>query len=726
MSVSTLTVNLEPLAAFLTAARTHALATTNGMARDCWRGLQGWSSKDIAQLLLDVLTRHTPFPPEGHLIMPLEDELARRLFVRRPTMKYHAFVRSQLFGCVTDALGPVLSIKQRFISLKRRDTILLWNGPPLPSALPRWPWASPTSEAPQWSRKDGNIVGTLNGVPTDFIHQNGPNAHTGHASEASVSDIDLQATNSLSSIRFCLNAPVINVLTRLLEQNELPNKKLLREKKTADRQAETEIDLERFSQEHDSISQATPLQDAEILLAPPDYSRLKNLRDLHRNLTNTLTGCHALRESLFDCLKWAQHQGASPFSFLHYRDWRLRSYASGNCWNYQGNDLQSTLLFTEHRPLGPAGWERLRGYLGGVAGDKKDWPERMAWTRDHHADILAVATDPLRHLSLWNTWDEPVKALAAAFEYAAAFASGTPETFPSALPIGLDATTSVAQHLVLLLRYAPLAPMVNLIDGASRGDLYHHVLTCAVAKVRALHPGYGLEIPELTRLMAKRVVMTGLYGSPKMKQFDRIQSLLVEDGFDPKAHEIDLLAKALWDALQEVLPMLKTIQSLLTRIARIQAKAGKFMTWRTPTDSTIQQAYWETEPSRLSCTYKGKKVTLKAMLERPGSGFKSRQWSAITANFIHSLDASIVTLAVNDCFASEFPCYTTHDCFYSHAATSNRMYEIVRNAYVKVHAGSPLLSNFFAHTVPPKGYPSPPSLGTLSLEEVSTATRILI
>ena len=640
-------------------------------------------------------------------------------------MAHLVFVRSHLFGCMFDTLGPSLRLHHRSLPSYKSITLLHWDSPLLPSALPPWPLSCPTSDVPHWTREGSTIVGTLHDVSTDFIHQNGPNTHTAIATGTYVSNVDLRATNHLSAIRFRLNVPVVNILARLLDQNKLPNKRLLKEAKTEERLNATTSIFNEFARKH-GIAQATKLKDAQVLLDPTVYSRFLTLRHFHKDLTSQLRGCHALRESIRDCLDWARHQGEAPFSFMHYRDWRLRSYASGGCWNYQGNDLHAALLFEDRRPLGPAGWGRLRGYLGGVAGDQKDWPERMAWTTNHHDDLMAVAAEPLAHHALWSTWDEPVKALAAALEYAAAITSGTPEGYLSALPVGLDATTSVAQHLVLLLRHAPLAATVNLIDGPTRGDLYRDVLACAVDKLRVLHPGYGLDIPELTRSMAKRVVMTGLYGSPKLQQYDRIRSILVEEGYDPTSNEIGLLTTALWDALQETLPVLRTIRTILSKIARLRAKAGLPMTWTVPTGSRVQQAYWKSRGKRFSCTYKGATTTRQAVLEKPGSGFMSKQCSAITANFVHSLDASVVSFAVNGCFEVGLPCFTTHDCFYSHAATSHRMYDIVRRAYVKVHAGSPLSSNFFMPAVLPKGYPSPPVLGTLRLEEVAEATRIIL
>ena len=549
----------------LTTARTKALTTTNGTARTCWRALPSWSSDAIAHLLLDVLARHMPFPPGGLLIAPLEDEIARRLFLERPTMAHLVFVRSHLFGCLLDALGPALRLHHQFIAPHQSVTLLHYDGSPLPSSLPSWPWSRPTSAVPQWSRKGITVIGTLHDTPADFIHQNGPNTHTAIATDTYVSNVDLRATNHLSALRFRLNMSVVNILATLLEHNKLPNKRLLKEAQTEKRLDEIASTFEGFTTAHD-ITSTTTLHDARILLAPHDYSRFCTLRQLHKDLTGQLQGCRTLRKSLHACLNWARHQGEAPFSFLHYRDWRLRSYASGECWNYQGNDLHAALLFEEPRPLGPAGWSRLQGYLGGVAGGEKDWPERLAWTTNHHDDLMAVAADPMECHALWSTWDEPVKALAAALKYAAAIASGTPEAYLSALPIGLDATTSVAQHLVLLLRHAPLAATVNVIDGPTRGDLYHDVLTCAVDKLRVLHPGYGLDIPELTRSMAKRVVMTGLYGSPKVQQYDRIRAILVEEGYDPTSSDINLLTSGLWDALQETLPVLRPISLVPARM----------------------------------------------------------------------------------------------------------------------------------------------------------------
>ena len=127
--------------------------------------------------------------------------------------------------------------------------------------------------------------------------------------------------------------------------------------------------------------------------------------------------------------------------------------------------------------------------------------------------------------------------------------------------------------------------------------------------------------------------------------------------------------------------------------------------------------YWETTEHRINSKLCGNtKISLRKDTTEPK---KSRHRNGIAPNFVHSLDASHLTLVVNACTARGINALAMiHDDYGTHAADAQELYEIIRERFVWMYQTHDVLAAF--HTAYPMLKP-PPAMGTLDLRSVLTS-----
>ena len=109
-------------------------------------------------------------------------------------------------------------------------------------------------------------------------------------------------------------------------------------------------------------------------------------------------------------------------------DWRGRLYPVPGLVNPQADDLGKAMLeFAVGKPLGERGAYWLAIQLANKFGnDKVSFDDRIAWVRDHEAEILDSAKHPLDGRRFWIQADDPWQFLAACFEWAGYKEQGNP------------------------------------------------------------------------------------------------------------------------------------------------------------------------------------------------------------------------------------------------------------------------------------------------------------
>jgi DNA-directed RNA polymerase len=287
----------------------------------------------------------------------------------------------------------------------------------------------------------------------------------------------------------------------------------------------------------------------------------------------------------------------------------------------------------------------------------------LDWIDAHRGLIAFTAADPIKTRA-WEPAAEPFRFIAACRAWVLAA-----EGQPIALPVAVDASTSVLQHMALLLRDARLARLVNLWPGERR-DFY-----AAVGKACGLG-----------RSTVKKIAMTGFYGQTLK---EAAQSLTGESA------ERWRQARAIKKAATDIAPGAYALHEALRRVAGDLTKLGEPIRWSTPSG-------WECITDRR----RRPKVERKAYLP-DGSTVNytervigdqldgRRQANAVTANLVQSLDASLLHLALAE-LPDGLSLATAHDSFGTHADDVPVMLSTLKSALGTMYAGDDVLGGIWA------------------------------
>lgn len=414
-----------------------------------------------------------------------------------------------------------------------------------------------------------------------------------------------------------------------------------------------------------------------------------------------------------------------PFHFAHRVDSRGRMYPAGNALNPQGSDLARSLLrFHRGKPIGDdRGPFWLAAQVANAFGrDKLSWDDRVAWTHANEDMIRRIAADPLSNRLEWeHESDKLWAALAAAREWVFFLESGRSRAFVTTLPIYIDGTCNGMQHFAALSRAPELARLVNLEPSETGpSDIYADVAAEALRdiKVRAAHGTMSdrraanlwlrLLNGEVPRSMAKKVVMTRVLGASFNTILEAVSDLLTENdrkrqaewGRSVEDEEIPKLrgwlANRLRDALKGRARRADAIMEWLQDALRLMCDHGVAdkLRWATPSGFPFGgHLYFGHATRKLKTTAAGK-VHAMTLAENDTSKFNRRDAvSAIAPNFVHSLDAAALQLAV--CEAKDrgvTDMMAIHDCVGGLAPDMDIIADAVRIGFVECHEANPLES----------------------------------
>jgi len=390
-----------------------------------------------------------------------------------------------------------------------------------------------------------------------------------------------------------------------------------------------------------------------------------------------------------------------PWSF----DFRTRMYPISILNPQQGNHVTALLLFADGH--------RFRADDGAITDDethrwlaihvatskgfsKETFEGRVAWVEANLKEITLVATDPLgRGRMYWTEEaDEPWVYLAACREYWECFIEKSKNV--THLPCGIDATASGLQILGALMGDESTCKLVNVVSTGKPSDLYQAIIDKTIRLIKDDRPRRrGIPLEKLSRSVAKAPTMTLAYGSTEWRRKNQVwDACNSKRGLDLglKWEKVEYIAKKLDEAIALVLPGVTTTLRWLTETAVAAMKQDKtklLVSWMTPTGSIIQQAYFVPKLARVKTIALGMTRYTKARdyenSDKPDHG---KVESSTAANFVHSMDASLIQFAVN---SVTFPVSATHDCVYARAGEDmTRMAKEVREGFISVIEADPL------------------------------------
>ncbi|WAX24041.1 DNA-dependent RNA polymerase [Xanthomonas phage F5] len=412
--------------------------------------------------------------------------------------------------------------------------------------------------------------------------------------------------------------------------------------------------------------------------------------------------------------------------FVYFADFRGRKYVQTTGVSPQGSDLQKALLeFADGKPLltkDAKDWFCITG-ANRWGYDKASLPDRVKWVAEHHDQIMAFAADPVNN-DEWKTADKPLQFLSWCMEYEQWQVFG--DRFLSRIAVGMDGSCNGLQNFSAMLRDAAGGVATNLIPAALPNDIYQMVadrVTAILLGEEEDAEGYRTLWLEhgLTRSLVKRSVMTLPYGSRQSSWAD----FIIEDYL--KCGKFPSLDKALYGPAARFLSkrmgeaIADTVVAAAGAMEWLQRGSGSILNqgydrirWITPSGFPVVQVYWESEEHRINTKLCGNaKLSLRKSTDAVK---KSRHRNGIAPNFVHSLDASHLTLVVNAAKAEGIDAFAMiHDDFGTHAADSAALYRIIREVFVAMYERHDVLSAF--HSAYPF-LPEPPPMGELDLRQV--------
>ena len=390
-----------------------------------------------------------------------------------------------------------------------------------------------------------------------------------------------------------------------------------------------------------------------------------------------------------------------PWSF----DYRGRAYPIPNLLTPQDTDFgKSLIMFSEGVKITGTGADWLCFQVATTYGlDKACMQDRLRWAHDNWSLISRVALNPLDNIADWEHADEPWLFLAACEEfYSVVIAETRTHTH---LPVAVDATCSGLQILAGLSKDASTARMVNVIGGPKPQDAY------AVIALHSMDAIPDRLKPHWDRKVTKRCVMTIPYNAKPFSNRSYIRDAFKEKEVDVTKEELTQCVQAVRAAMNEVVPgAMDVMKWIETEIARaIKSGAGEIR-WTTPSGFIVKQRLMKTDKEIIRSQLMGR-VRLSVSGKETGVDLKHHK-NATAPNLIHSLDASLLHIAMTDV---DFPIALIHDCVLCRATDMCTLSTLVRKTYMTLFAEHEPLTDF---ALAIGAEEQPPIIGDLKPEAV--------
>lgn len=405
--------------------------------------------------------------------------------------------------------------------------------------------------------------------------------------------------------------------------------------------------------------------------------------------------------------------------FTYNTDFRGRLYPIQQILNPQSTGaVKAFLEFSDATLLTEEGLYWLKVHTANNYGlDKASYDDRVKWVDDNINEIVRIAKDPMGTIEIWNDADEPLMYLAACKALL-----DHSEGLPVRLPVSLDATCSGLQLYSGLLKDKQGAQAVNVVDRTTKGstvkpaDVYTDV---AIQVEKYLEQGeYPTQLSfttrdgerkvtstikeandlqgNVTRKLTKRNVMTVPYSVTKRGMYDQVRDLLdeMEDNDNvfwrgDKWIVAKLLVELNSKAINHVVEGASVGQTFIKDVIHTyyEEQNEKPLVWKTP-HFNFPVVQWKVK----NIEKKIKTCLGQLALRSPTTKINKQQmYNGIAPNLVHSLDATLMYLAVEkvrDQGGNSF--MLIHDSFGVPPNDVPKLNVAVREAFVELFEGEPL------------------------------------
>lgn len=361
-----------------------------------------------------------------------------------------------------------------------------------------------------------------------------------------------------------------------------------------------------------------------------------------------------------------------------FTDFRGRLYQRGGALTYTGGDdyARGLLEFADGESLDDDGIRWLTWHMAQMWGHKADWPKNAKGNPYLPlGDGTAWRDDGVKLIKRWHEAKHPAQFLAAALAVVDAS-----EGRPVYLPVRVDASCSVLQHLALLTADEVLARLVNLW-----GDYISHPAgRRSVSRVEIMirdpdDSDFYQRVAELTgfeRADVKTVIVPQLYGAGLKKCARALAEKRNKRLSKRQTEDAKKIRGAADELAQRAFRLLKWFQEIAK--AHDQANFGAVpIRWTTPSGFQVIQdyRYIEKNPTRPDRQVKmfvdGEWMNLvKRFYTEDICAWQ--QAISMPANIVQSLDAALLTEIVAGSGIDQWG--VIHDAF---AVSANRVWELL-------------------------------------------------
>jgi DNA-directed RNA polymerase len=234
----------------------------------------------------------------------------------------------------------------------------------------------------------------------------------------------------------------------------------------------------------------------------------------------------------------------------------------------------------------------------------------------------------------------------------------------------------------------------------------------------------------INRKMTKRPVMVVPYGGTRFSAMVYVEEYVTDQlrkgvtfPLSDDEHMIkytNWITGLVWNAIGEVIVSAREAMTWIRDVSSELSKKGYPVIWWTPTGLCIYQHYKAFKWRQITTTIDGK-LLKPVIYEEDGKKIDvHRSINGSAPNFVHSLDASALTLTVHLCNKEDINSYAMiHDSYGTHAHNTPKLSRLLRKAFVDIYSKNDVLADFRAAALEVLDeVPEPPTLGNLNIHEV--------
>mgnify|MGYP001493983907 CR=1 FL=1 len=463
-----------------------------------------------------------------------------------------------------------------------------------------------------------------------------------------------------------------------------------------------------------SVGKFIPIVDIPLPPKPPDIADNKEARKSYRRAAAEVRNKNAnafrrscrTRMTMEAVRRFKGKEWFVPWSF----DYRGRAYPIPAFLTPQDTDFgKACIKFSKESVITDKAEEWLAFQVATCYGlDKSTIEERLNWTKDNINLIAKIANNPRRCLPDWEAAEEPWQFLAAVDEYYHCVLIKDRKT--TGLPVAVDATCSGLQILAGLARDRSTAQLVNVLPSDRPQDAYAVVANKSKTSIpETLHEHWD-------RKCVKRVVMTLPYNAKPFSNRSYIRDALKEKGIEIDKDDLTITVAAVREAMHSVAPgPMAVMKWIEDEVSKAINRGVTKLSWTTPSDFIVNQKIMKKQVQELQLQLLGR-CRIHVATEDGEKVDRARHKAATAPNLIHSLDASLLHLAVK---RFDYPIALIHDSVLCRATDMPILSSIVRETYMDLFTKQDYLKDFATQI---EAETEPPIIGDLKPETVIDST----